>query len=227
MKKPTKPTNLGKFDPCDTTDEQLAEWIRAGDIEEAKELAMLLAIFLSQLAENKEVIKAIMMAGIPWIGTARAKIISERLLDNPAFSKEAQKEVSELIKQGHRHGSNQLAKAYEKMRLKPNEMKGKSTKTGAELFAAFLVPNKQSKNHFVERWIASVIPLNPDLTIKQLTEFINGEIKRNNEAKEKSKGWGDYDPSYPKQTITPDRLKKAHAKYKDEIDKARGIHRAE
>jgi pyruvate carboxylase len=229
MSKPT-PKNLGKFHPSVTTESQLAEWIRAGDFEQAKELAKSLATFLLQLSENKEVQKSMMQAGIMWIGAEQAKLINERLQDDPAINKEAQKEFAELIKKGHRKGSEKLTKALGKIRVKPG--KGKSTKTGAELFAKVLVPNKHTKNQFEARWIATVAKLNIKSAskdeYKRVTEFLNELIDKNNKSfaelkSGKCDGTSGFNPSVPRRRITQDQLANYYREFKPEIDRANGI----
>ena len=187
---------LVKFNPHYLTSTEIVDWIRAGDIEEAKELATHVAYFLSSLAENESAKQALIGAGVFWIGTDSAKLIAEKLL------------------------------------AKASSVKGKSTKSGAELFAKVLVPNKPTKRQFEARWIAAVADLNLNGASKNEFEsvaaFINGVIDKNNKILGDFKSGArkdleDYSPGIPKRKISRDQLEKSYRKFKPEIDKINGI----
>lgn len=222
-----------KFNPTRTTTKQTAQWIRLGDFEEAKNVAEQLAFFLNAMVANKDAQQAVMENGVPWIGADIASLIAERLLDDPKINKEARRELSDLIKAGHREGSEKLELAAKKARA-PANTRGKTTKTGAELFAKVLVPNKPIKRQFEERWLAAMADLNLTGTTKReyqrVADFINHLVdeKKKIEAEwkiGKRKNYEGWHPNVPKRRITRDQLEKAHLKFKDEIDTTNGITR--
>jgi hypothetical protein len=226
------PKGTVKFVPCEITEAKQIEWIRAGDIEAAKELANNLAQFLHGVAENKEVRLAIAKAGIWPIGAETAKFISEMLLSDPYINKEAQQKFQELIKAGHRKGSGELTEAIAKLKATADMMKGKSTQSGVERFAKILVPNKPTKRQSEALWLASVADLNlksktkPEY--KRVTAFVNALIDNNKKLLEDWKNGkradrGDFSPSIPRRRITVDQLEKAHRKFIPDIEKAKGI----
>ena len=228
MREPPK-----KFNPTITTSTEIAQWTRAGDFEEAKNIAVQLALFLNAMAENKDAQQAVCKSGVPWIGADIAYLIAERLLVDPKVNKEAQKELFDLIKAGHREGSGQLELAAKKART-PANTEGKTAKTGAELFAKVLVPNKPTKRQFEERWIAAVADLNLTRTTKKeyqrVADLINCLVDKNKEIETewksgKRKNYEGWHPNVPKRKITRDQLEKTHLKFKDEIDKTNGITR--
>jgi hypothetical protein len=225
-----------KFNPCDTTTAKVCDWIRAGDFEEAKKTAHLLATFLLSLAQNKAAQQELIKAGVWWIGKDMAELIAEGLLADPKINKKAQENFHNLIKAGHRKGSDELKNAIEKLRDEPAATKGKTRKTGAELFAKVLVPNKPIKRQFEARWIAAVAYRNLENNTKEeyrrVATVINGVIDKNNQLiadwkQGKSKDITGYSPAIPKRIITPDQLEKNYRKFKTEIDRTNGktIHR--
>ena len=223
--------NTNQFDPCTVTTENILEWIGNKDFEAAKEQAQRLAYFLLILADNKEAQKAIMKAGVPWIGAEVAKLIADSLLFDPNIDLAAQREALALSKKGYTTDSPELADAIKRMRNPQPKNNNQRRKSGAELFATILVPNTTSKSQFNARWIAAVALSNADMKIGERVAFINGHIEANNRILE---GWkaGNRDSlegfrgEIPRRTITEDQLKKACSKFKTEIDNANGIHRA-
>lgn len=219
---------MAKFNPHELTTADVANWIREGDFEQAKEVAKNLAFFLLQLSESKEAQQALMKAGMSWIGSDIAKLISERLLDDPSINREAQQRFNELIKAGHKKGSPELDRAHQKLKAKP-DLTGKTTKTGAELFAKLLVPNKTTKRQFEARWIASCVEMNiignSKAEFKRIANELNARIEQNNKIMDDWKigkrdeyfGWL---PGLPKRTVTPDQLAKDYRKYKSDIETA-------
>lgn len=221
-----------KFNPTFTSAEEMASWVRDGDFEAAKGIAQSLMFFLSAMAENREAQQAVKKAGVPWIGNDFARLIVERLGDDPKVDKEAQANLDELIK-SRRCQRDELERAFEKVKAGAST-KGKSGKTGYELFAKVLVPNKPSKPQHQERWLAAVADENLTSSTKkgyqQVADFVNALVDENNkimkEAEDgKRASIGGYHLGAPFRKITRDQLEKAHRKFKPEIDKAKGITR--
>ncbi len=172
-----------------------------------------------------------MLAGVPWIGAESAKLISEKLLADPALNKEAQLEIKELAKSGVVIDQDKLASAVKKLKFK-TVAKGKTNKSGAELFAKVLVPNKPIKNQFQARLIAALANINLHTTTKseyqRVAKFLNQLIEANNKIYSNFKS-GDrddlegYSPALPKRIVTPSQLEKDYRKFKPEIDRFNGI----
>lgn len=228
---------MTNFNPHELTTADIVNWIGEGDFEEAKEAGRQLAHFLRQLSENKEAQQTLMKLGICWIGSDVAKLISERLLDDPSINRAAQQKFAELIKAGHKKGSPELATALQNMRAKP-DVAGKTTKSGAELFAKVLVPNKHTKRQFEARWIAKFVDVNikgnSKAEFKRITDFLNGLIDSNNKIMQEWKNGerancDEYSPAFPKRGVTRDQLEKDYRKFKSGIDAindaAKGISR--
>jgi len=125
----------------------------------------------------------------------------------------------------------------ESIERKKSGKKGKTTKSGAELFAKFLAPNKPTKRKFEAIWLASVFELkksgNRKSEFERIATFINLEIEKNNQI---LRNWnsgkrddGNYNPSLPKRRITKDQLERAYREYKGFIqnknDRANGVSR--
>lgn len=217
---------MAKLNPHETTTADTANWIREGDIEQAKEAAKSLALFLHQLSENKEAQRALMKSGVPWIGSDIAKLISERLLDDPSVNKLAQQKVVDLIKAGREKGSPEFDAAIQKLREKPN-VKGKSKKSGVELFAKVLVPNKPTKKQFEARWVASVVSMNmksnSKAEYKRIAAGLNAYIEQNNKIvgewqSGKRKDLDGWSGALPKRVVTANQIEKDYLKFRADID---------
>ena len=175
----------------------------AGDISAAEDVGAQLAIFLSSLAGNKDAQKALLAAGIGWIGDAAAKLIVERL------------------------------------RAPAHTGKGKTPKSGMDLFAKFLVPGKETLRRQHSRWLSMMVeantagnPTNDDYCrVAELCQAVidaNDRIFRTREDGEQS-GLDGYDPAIPPKSfgiVTKDKLQKAYLSLGAERDRRDGIHRA-
>lgn len=219
---------MAKLNPHELTTADAANWIREGDFEEAKQAGRMLALFLHQLSENKEAQRALLKSGISWIGADIAKLISDRLLDDPSVNKLAQQKVVELIKAGREKGSPEFDAAIQKLREKPN-VKGKSKKSGVEIFAKMLVPNKQSKQQSEALRIAVIVGMNIDgnnkAEFRRIADTLNTHIDQNNQImdewrkgeRESCDGWN---VALPRRRVTPDQIEKDYRKFKSDIDAA-------
>lgn len=219
---------MKNFNPCrDLTTDDRVEWIKAGDIEAAKALAFSLAMFLDSVVNNEEVKLSLRRSGIHWIGSGQAKLIIERLRDDPKINKEAQIEFMELIKAGHKNGSAKLTETIEKLRVQPGATKGKSLKSGVELFAKFLVPNKTTKHQFEAIWLASFVADNQGnskSSYEKLANSLNALIEANNQIindfrSKKRDDLAGYLPALPRRCITKDQLERAYREHKATIQK--------
>lgn len=115
----------------------------------------------------------------------------------------------------------------ESLERKESEKKGKTSKSGAELFAKFLVPNKPTKRQFEALWLAAVFESSNNGNRKKefgrIATLINLEIEKNNQIR---RNWdsgkrddGNYNPSLPKRRITKDQLERAYRKHTEFIQK--------
>lgn len=215
-----------------STQIQVVEWIKQGDIETAKSQAKIFRTFLGELIENQKAQKALSEAGISFFDVEFARLVYERLLDNPRVDMKAQEDICELIKAGERKGSSKIAEAQARA-AKFSPKKGQSSLSGLELFAKFLVPNKPSSYQVEIRWLAETAALNLQSTskaeYKRVTKLINEAVVENIKIMAEWKagkrndltGWS----HFPKRRITEHQLEVAHRKYKPEIDKKVGITR--
>src|SRR5208282_3896794 len=97
------------------TTTQQVNWIREGDIEEAKQLGSRLAQFLDNLAQNKAAQRALYRVRIfTTLGTEELSLIAEKLRDDPSINMEAKRKFTEIIQAGYpKKGSEEFAKARE------------------------------------------------------------------------------------------------------------------
>ncbi len=193
MRRPSKFSHM-------LTSSEIVNWIKAGDISEAKNLGLHLAWFLHGIAENNEARLKLAEKGIWPLDAESLKFISERLLNDSLLAR------------------------------------GKSTKSGLELFSKVLVPNKPTKPQSEARLLAWMADRNlkaqTKKEYKRVTLFINNWIDKNNKIFEdwkasKRDDMAEFHPACPKRKITHNQLEKAHRKYRSQIDKANGIHRIE
>ncbi len=174
-----------------------------GDISAAEDVGAQLAMFLSNLAGNKDAQKAMMAAGVGWIGNAAASLIVERLLASAPAGK------------------------------------GKTPKSGIDLFAKFLVPGKTTLRQQYSRWLSTMVeanttgdPTNEDY--RRVAELCQQEIDINDRILRDFKAghcpsYDGYSPATPPKSfgiITKDKLQKAYLSLGAERDRRDGIHRA-
>jgi hypothetical protein len=174
-----------------------------GDISAAEDIGAQLAIFLFNLAGNKDAKNALLAAGVGWLGDATAKLIVERLCAPAPASA------------------------------------GKTTKSGAALFAKFLVPGKTTLPRQYSRWLSTMMeadmigkPTNEDYC--RVAAECQKKIDQNDRILQAFKAGHcpdleGYDPAIPPKSfgiITKDKLKNAYRDIKAERDRRDGIHRA-
>lgn len=174
-----------------------------GDISAAEDVGAQLAMFLFNLAENKDAQKAMMAAGVGWIGNVAASQIVERLLASAPAGK------------------------------------GKTPKSGMDLFAKFLVPGKPTLRQQYSRWLSTMVeantmgdPTNEDY--RRVAELCQAVIDANDRILRDFKEGippdvDGYDPAIPPKSfgiVTKDKLQKAYLSLGAERDRRDGIHRA-
>jgi len=195
--------NAPKFNPSFATEAQLAEWIRAGDIQAANDVATILAFFLHSLSQNEDARKSLMRAGIPVVGKELCALIAERLFA-PAPKGPGKTDLS---------GAAMFAKF-----LVPG--RPSKSKWLTRYLAAIVDVNLGEA-------------ASGSLTKKrreEITKSLNESIKKNNEL---LKAWRQghandlrgWNVALPKTIVTEDEVEKAYRAHQQEIQKANGITR--
>lgn len=174
-----------------------------GDISAAEDIGAHLAGFLSSIAGNKDAQKALLAAGIGWIGDAAANLISERLCA-PAHTGEGKTPKS---------GMDLFAKFLVpgKPTLRRQYARWLSTMVEANM-------NGNPTNEDYDR-VADICQAAIDANDRIIRAFKDG-------SRPDADG---YNPAIPPKSfgiVTKDKLQKAYLGFAAERDKRDGIHRA-
>ncbi len=207
------------------TDGEQVEWIKQGDIAEAKSAALDLGCFLIHLSQDKEAREFLMKRGIPWIGKDLAKFIGEQLLAKPSSTKGKNKSS----------GADLFAKV-----LVPNKTSGSQFEQwwlatfAHQNFHVFIDEAKYIKDRLESSEYEEKIKAFMDkacykksgketlnrLVYVCLAHHLNNMVLENNAKKESRQR---FSIVMPRRIVTPAKIEKAQRKYNKWIMEKKGI----
>ena len=176
---------------------------KTGDISTAEDIGVQLACFLSSIASNKDAQKALLAAGIGWIGDAAANLISERLCA-PAHTGEGKTPKS---------GMDLFAKFLVPGKATLRRQHSRWLSTMVEANTTDDPTNEDYRR--VAELCQAVIDAN-DRILRDFKEGSRPDVDG-------------YDPAIPPKSfgiVTKDKLQKAYLSLGAERDRRDGIHRA-